>query len=102
MIDTDANKLNVYNVISIYANYNKTTKLYDDRCNWGLPACYRCRYASDCEYYAHEPSNKSSCFRFKWEGDGILDMVLKRIPLDDISENNYNNFANGIIRDPVE
>ena len=93
----DEYKLNVYNVISIYANYNKTTKLYDDRTNWGLPACYRCRFASDCEYYAHEPSNKSSCFRFNWEGDHRIDLILRKIPLNEVSENNYSNFTNGKI-----
>lgn len=102
MIDIDINKLNAYNVISIYANYDESTKLYDDRSNWGLPACYRCRFASDCEYYAHNPGNKSSCFKFKWEGDGPIDIVLKRNPNDDISDNNYTNFANGNIGDPVE
>lgn len=102
MIDIDVNKLNAYNVISIYANYDESTKLYDDRSNWGLPACYRCRYASDCEYYAHNPGNKSSCFKFKWEGDGPIDIVLKRNPNDDISDNNYHNFANGITRYPEE
>lgn len=97
MIGIDANKLNIYNVFSIYANYNNTTKLYDDRSNWGLPACYRCRYACDCEYYAHDLSNKSTCFRFKMEGDHRIDVTLKKIPLDRVSENKYNNFKNGTI-----
>lgn len=97
MIDIDVNKLNTNNVISLYANYDESTKLYDDRSNWGLPACYRCRYASDCEYYAHEPYNKSSCFRFKWEGDAPIDIVLKRNSLDTISEYNYSNFKEGTI-----
>lgn len=97
MIDIDVNKLNIYTVFSIYANYNNATKLYDDRLTWGLPACYRCRYASNCEYYAHEPYNKSSCFRFKWEGDHRIDITLKKIPLDTVSENKYNNFKNGTI-----
>lgn len=102
MIDIDINKLNMYNVYSIYANYNESTKLYDDRSNWGLPACYRCRYASDCEYYAHNPGNKSTCFRFKMEGDYHIDVTLKKNPNDDISENNYICFANGLIRYPEE
>lgn len=93
----DENKLNVYNLCSIYANYNGTTKLYDDRCNWGLPACYRCRFASDCGYYAHDPLNKSTCFRFKMEGDYRVDITMKKIPIDHVSENRYHNFVNGVI-----
>lgn len=100
MIDIDVNKLNMYNVFSIYANYNISTRLYDDRSNWGLPACYRCRFASDCEYYAHNPGNKSTCFRFKMEGDYPIEITLKKNPLDDSSENNYICFANGITRYP--
>lgn len=97
MNDTYVDKLNADYVISLYANYDEDTNLYDDRTNWGLPACIRCRFASDCAYYKYEPYNKSSCLKFKWEGSAIIDIVLKRIPDNYVSETNYHNFKDGSV-----
>ena len=98
MNDTYVDKLNADYVISLYATYDEDTKLYDDRTNWGLPACVRCRYSSECPYYKYDPYNKSSCIKFKWEGSAIIDLILKKIPEDRVSGNNYHNFKTGSVR----
>ena len=38
-----------------------------------------------------------TCFRFKMEGDYRVDITMKKIPIDDVSENRYHNFVNGVI-----
>lgn len=95
MSNRNTNKLNISYVISLYADYNESTKLYNDNGNWGVPACNRCRFASGCAYFRHEPYNKSSCLRFIWDGSDRIDLILKRIPNDSISNCRYNNFKEG-------
>lgn len=98
MNDTYVDKLNTSYIITLYANYDEDTKLYDDRTNWGLSACLRCRYSSDCPYCKYDPYDKSSCIKFKWSGSDIIDLVLKRKPNNTESELNFNNFKYGSVR----
>lgn len=89
MTDIETDKLNAEFIISLYAEYNVFTNLYNDRSNWGAPACNRCRFASGCAYFKHEPDNNSSCFRFKWDGYTTIQLILKKESNNNASERRY-------------
>lgn len=98
MIDIGINKLNSEHVYSLFADYDDSTDLYDDRLNWANSACNRCSLASNCAYNKYEPYNNSSCFRFKWIGNKRVEIVLRRRSHSQASEERYYCLKEGTAR----